>query len=411
MSDKSQPLAVIGAGIAGACCAFSLHEDGHEVVVIDENEPGSGCSHGNAGQFNLGTTLPIALPGMWKQVPKWLADPLGPLAVSWPYLPRAAPWLLRWLWESRQSRASRHSLALQALMLTCHDRYRAMLGPDADGLIVQSGHLHVWERAEKTAGDLLSLRMLADKGVHPRELDAGAISDIEPALAPIYRRGLFFPHNGYTTNPARLVQTLIRRSGATLQTARATGFRRDGNRVTAVETTAGAIPCAGVVIAAGHASRDLAVMLGHRVPLEVERGYHAMLPAPGITLRVPVSNGEHTFVATPMEHGLRFAGTVEIAGIAPPPNWQRADLLLTHATRMLPGLRTDAPSRWMGFRPSFPDSLPAIDRMPGLANAYAAFGHGHYGISLSPMTGQLVADLVAGRTMTVDAAAYRVTRF
>ncbi len=411
MMARTAPVVVIGAGIAGACCAHALAADGYDVVVIDENEPGSGCSYGNAGQFNLGTTLPIALPGMWRQVPKWLADPLGPLAVRWPYLPRAAPWLMRWLWESRMARASRHSRALQALMAPCHDAYQAMLGPEAAGLLVRSGHLHVWERAHLTAGDRLSLAMLADKGVYPQALDAGAIREIEPALAPIYQRGLFFAGNGFTTNPARLVQTVLRRSGAAVRAERALGFERQNNEIKAVRTNAGAISCAGVVIAAGHASRGLAAGLGLRVPLEVERGYHAMLPMPGVSLRVPVSNNEHTFVATPMEHGLRFAGTVEIAGIAPPPDWRRADILLTHARRMLPGLNTEAPSRWMGFRPSFPDSLPAIGRVPGLSNAIAAFGHGHYGISLSPMTGRMVADLVAGRAPTIDPLPFRVDRF
>ena len=151
--------------------------------------------------------------------------------------------------------------------------------------------------------------------------------------------------------------------------------------------------------------------LGLRVPLEVERGYHLMLPASGVSLCVPVSNNEHTFVATPMEHGLRLAGTVEIAGTAPPPDWRRADILLTHARRMLHGLNTEAPSRWMGFRPSFPDSLPAIGHLPGLSNAIAAFGHGHYGISLSPMTGRIVADLAAGRAAAIDPSPYRPDRF
>ncbi|MCX7382464.1 MAG: FAD-binding oxidoreductase [Alphaproteobacteria bacterium] len=411
MTAQTAPMVVIGAGIVGACCAFALAAEGHDVVVIDENEPGSGCSYGNAGQFNLGTTLPIALPGMWRQVPKWLTDPRGPLAVRWPYLPRAAPWLLRWLWEGRMERASRHSRALQALMAPCHDVYRTMLGPEAAGLLVQSGHLHVWERAHLTAGDRLALAMMADKGVHPQALDAGAIRAIEPALAPIYQRGLLFPGNGFTTNPARLVQTILRRSGAAVRAERALGFERQDNEIKAVRTNADTIRCAGVVIAAGHASRDLAAQLGLRVPLEVERGYHAMLPDPGVRLRVPVSNGEHTFVATPMEHGLRFAGTVEIAGTAPPPDWRRADILLSHARRMLPGLNTDTPSRWMGFRPSFPDSLPAIGHLPGLANAIAAFGHGHYGISLSPMTGQIVADLVAGRVPELDPLPYRPDRF
>jgi D-amino-acid dehydrogenase len=147
------------------------------------------------------------------------------------------------------------------------------------------------------------------------------------------------------------------------------------------------------------------------VPLAVERGYHLMLPAPGLALEVPVSNAAHSFVATPMAAGLRLAGTVEIAGPEAAPDWRRAEVLGVHARRMLPGLAVAGASRWMGLRPSFPDSLPAIDRFPGVANAFAAFGHGHYGLSLSPMTGRIVADMVAGRVPGLDVSAFRLGRF
>lgn len=415
MADARQlPIFVIGAGIAGACAAWALAVEGRTVTLVDAGEPGAGCSFGNAGQFNLGSTLPIALPGMLRQIPFWLADPLGPLAVRWRYLPKAAPWLVRWVWESQRSRADRHSLALQALAASCLTRYRGILGPEAAGLLRTRGHLHVYERAHKTAGDQLAEAMMAAKGIVPEVLDASAIQAMAPALAPLYVRGLYFPANGHVANPARLVQAIVGRfcsAGGTLLRAEVLGFERRDGRVQALRTAAGLVPCAGVVIAAGAGSRALAAGLGVRVPLEVERGYHAMVPDPGVLLEVPVSNIAHTFVATPMEHGMRFAGTVEIAGTAPPPDWRRADLLLTQARRMLPGLNVAGATRWMGFRPSFPDSLPAVDCFPGLTNAWAAFGHGHYGISLSPMTGHLVADLVARRASPIDRTPFRITRF
>ena len=413
MTDD-RPIVVVGGGIAGVCCAWSLRRDGHRVVLLEAEAPGEGCSYGNAGQFNVGSTLPIALPGVVRQVPGWLMDPLGPLTVRWRYFPRALPWLLRWVTESSAARAGRYSLALQALAAPCIDRYREMLGEEAAGLLRLRGHLHVYERAHKTAGDALAEAMMAAKGVFPRALSAAEVRDMAPALAPIYVRGLYFPDNGHTTNPARLVRTIAERMvamGGDVRRGRAVGFVREGGRVTAVETEAGPLPCSAVVIAAGAGSKALAAMLGVRVPLEVERGYHAMLPNPGVALDVPVSNTAHTFVATPMEHGLRLAGTVEIAGPDAPPDWRRADVLLGFARRMLPGLVTEGATRWMGFRPSFPDSLPAIDRFADIGNVYAAFGHGHYGISLSPMTGQIVADLVAGRIAAVDISPYRLGRF
>jgi glycine/D-amino acid oxidase-like deaminating enzyme len=404
-------IVVIGAGIAGACCAHALVQDGHDVTIVDERDPGDGCSYGNAGQINIGSTLPIALPGMLKSVPGWIADPLGPVAVRWGYLPRALPWLLRWMRAGRRANADAASLQLKALSAASLQLYRMMLGNEGfSSLIRTSGHLHVWESATPSAADRLADEMVAAKGIHPRRLDARAIQEIEPALAPIYQRGLYFPDNGHTVNPQRLVRAIVQRCidrGATLIKARVTGIAPDNTVVTPTHR----LPAETVIVAAGAWAKQLVQRFGIRPPLETERGYHAMLSSPGINLRVPVSSRDHHFVATPMEHGVRFAGTVEFAGFDAPPNYRRATILLDHARHMFPALRTEPVETWMGFRPSMPDSLPIIDRLPGRSNIYAAFGHGHYGLSLSPMTGQLIADLVAGRGTGIDLAPFRLARF
>jgi glycine/D-amino acid oxidase-like deaminating enzyme len=403
-------IVVIGAGIAGACCAHALVEDGHAVTIVDERDPGEGCSYGNAGQINVGSTLPIALPGMLRSVPG-LMDPLGPVAVRWRYLPRALPWLLRWVRAGQRANADAASLQLKALSASSLQLYRMMLGNEGfTSLIRTAGHLHVWESAEPSAADRLGDEMLAAKGIKPLRLDAGAIREIEPALAPIYQRGLYFPDNGHTVNPQRLVRTLVLRCldrGATLLKAHVTEIAH-GNTVV---TDTNRLRTDAVVIAAGAWSKLLVRRFGIAPPLETERGYHAMLTDPGITLRVPISSRDHHFTTTPMEHGIRLAGTVEFGGLDAPPNFRRATILLDHARRMFPALRREKVETWMGFRPSIPDSLPIIDRLPGAPNVYTAFGHGHYGLSLSPMTGQLVADLVAGRNSGIDVAPFRLSRF
>jgi D-amino-acid dehydrogenase len=403
---------VIGAGIVGACCAHALVQDGHAVTIVDEREPGDGCSFGNAGQINIGSTLPIAMPGMLPKVPGWLMDPLGPVAVRWHYLPRALPWLARWVRAGRRVNADHASLQLKALSAESLRLYRVMLGNEGFSTLIRTvGHLHVWETAEPSAEDRLADEMVAAKGIRPIQLDANAIREIEPALAPIYWRGQYFPDNGHTINPQRLVRTLVEgcvRSGAQLLKARVTEIAaHDG----AVVTDTGRLTGDAVVIAAGAWSRRIASRLGVRLPMETERGYHAMLRDPGIALRVPVSNRQHHFVATPMEHGMRLAGTVELGGLDAPPNYRRSSILVTHAARMFPTLRPEPMNSWMGFRPSLPDSLPVIDRLPGTPNIYAAFGHGHYGLSLSPMTGRLIADLMAQRPPTIDVTPFRLSRF
>ena len=160
---------------------------------------------------------------------------------------------------------------------------------------------------------------------------------------------------------------------------------------------------------------SLAASLGDRVPLETERGYHLMIRDPEIMPRIPTADADGKFVATPMALGLRFAGTVELAGLAAPPDWRRARILLTQGRQMLPGLAADYPderlSMWMGHRPSLPDSLPVLGPSRASPDVIYAFGHGHVGMTAAPMTGRIVADLVAGRPASIDIAPFSPGRF
>src|SRR5262249_55604325 len=153
---------------------------------------------------------------------------------------------------------------------------------------------------------------------------------------------------------------------------------------------------------AGVWSRGLAAALGARVPLDTERGYHVTLPKPGVEPRQPVVSLDGSFVATPMEMGLRIAGTDELGGLKLPPNWKRADVLLNGAKRWFPTINTEGYTRWMGFRPSLPDAVPVISAAPSASNAWMSFGHGHLGLTMGARTGQLLAALVAGRDPGID---------
>src|SRR5205814_8402407 len=169
------------------------------------------------------------------------------------------------------------------------------------------------------------------------------------------------------------------------------------------------------IVCAGAHSKPLAATLGDRVPLETERGYHLMIRDPEAMPRIPTADADGKFVATPMELGLRFAGTVELAGLDAPPDWRRARILLEQGRRMLPGLAAEYPdervSMWMGHRPSLPDSLPVIGPSRASPDVIYAFGHGHIGMTAAPMTGRIVADLIAGRAASIDIATFSAERF
>jgi glycine/D-amino acid oxidase-like deaminating enzyme len=420
MSPPSHsPVIVIGAGIVGLCCATYLQRDGRKVVVIDPGGPGEGASYGNAGGLNGSSIVPVAMPGVLAKVPHWLLDPEGPLSIRLHYLPRLLPWLYRFVRAGRPELVRAQARALRGLLAPTVDMYRALAASVGTGdLIQRSGLLVVYRSEASFAADAEANRLRAANGVVIEELTRDELRQLEPALSPAYVRARFIAENGYCRNPLRLSRSLAEAlvaNGGEIRRERAEGFAFADGKVEAVLTAAGRLPAAAVVLAAGAHSKPFAARLGENVPLDTERGYHAMIKAPEVVPRLPVMDAEAKFVATPMEEGLRMAGTVEFAGLDAPPDWRRARVLLRHGQAMFPGLPRamgeDRVAVWMGFRPSMPDSLPVIGRTRRYPNAFLAFGHGHVGLIGAPMTGRTIADLVAGRVPAIDIAPFSATRF
>jgi D-amino-acid dehydrogenase len=215
-------------------------------------------------------------------------------------------------------------------------------------------------------------------------------------------RGVYYPHGMHTINPYRLVATLADRfsaEGGIVMRGKVRSFRRDGNRVTAVQLTESELAAQAVVIAAGRASGELTRLLGFNAPLVAERGYHVMLAPDNVRFDMPVSPAERGFFVTPMEEGLRVAGTVELAAPHQPPSWHRADLLVKHLKDIFPGVGGEERRRWIGERPSLPDFRPAIGRAPRLANVYCGYGHQHVGLTLATATGRLIARQMEGEEL------------
>jgi D-amino-acid dehydrogenase len=412
-------VAVIGAGMVGVCAAGYLLRDGHSVVLIEAGEPGHGASFGNAGCFNGSSVTPVAMPGVLTNVPRWLFDPLGPLSLRWRYLPTIAPWLVRFVRSATPEQVHRTARALRPLVgpsLSALEPLVAAAG--AADLVRRFGHLYVYRSTESLEKDRFAWELRRENGVEIDEFDADGLRQLEPALSRDYVRGVLVRENGHTTNPLLLVERLLQyvlSSGGELIRARASGFRLAGGRLAAVRTDHGEIAADAAIVCAGAWSKPLAAALGDRVPLETERGYHLMIRDPEAMPRIPIADADGKFVATPMATGLRFAGTVELAGLRAPPDWRRAHILLQQGRRMLPGLAARYPqeriSVWMGHRPSLPDSLPVIGPARACADVFYAFGHGHVGMTAAPMTGRIVADLVAGRTPPIDLAPFSAGRF
>lgn len=414
-SADGRHVTIIGAGIVGISCALWLRRDGHKVTVIDRAPPGEGTSFGNAGLIQTGACVPIATPGVLRQVPKMLLDPKGPLVVQWRYLPQISPWLMRFIAAARPDRVEAISIALAALLDRAKDGYAPLIrDAAADDLVRPLGELYVYKRPGSYAAHAPFHALRRRRGVNVVDLPPEELRQVEPALAPDFHRGVLLPDSMATANPfrftRRLAESFAAAGGIILQET-VTDIEMAGGRPARVVTDRGAHAVDRLVLASGAWSKPWARKLGVRVPLDTERGYHMMLPDPGVSLRVAVLSGDHRFAITPMVDGVRLAGTAELAGLVRPPNYARAEMLVPMAQELLPGLNAAGGVRWMGYRPSMPDSLPVIGRAPGAADTFFAFGHGHLGLTLGGVTGRLIADLAAGRDSGVDLTPYRPERF
>ena len=406
---------VIGAGVAGLSTALYLQRAGVAVAVIDPLPPAGGASFGNAGLLSPDTAVPIALPGMLRKVPGWLANPLGPLSVTPGYFPRALPWLLRWIEAGRLERVIAISDAMRALHRESLSCWQELLGPSLYGdLIRPMGQVQVWEGDGETANSDVERQVRERHGIKSEVLSADDLRQMFPGISRDVTRGLLVPGNGHTVSPQRSVGTLgelFRKEGGVLINERAMKLipREGGGWM--VMTNLANRSSDHVVVAMGAWSRQLLDPLGIKVALETERGYHAMLFDPEVMPALPISNKTRAFGVTPMEDGLRVAGTVEIAGLQAPPNEERAKILVQHAKRMFPALRAEKVRYWMGFRPSTPDSLPILGPSAGRPGLHFVFGHGHFGMTGGPPSGRLVARLITGQAPGLDPAPYAAQRF
>jgi D-amino-acid dehydrogenase len=408
---------IVGAGAVGMAAGLQLRRAGTRVTIIDRGAPGEGATYANGAVIGEEHVVPVATPGVLRQLPRMLFDPASPLAVRWSYLPRLTPWLWHFVKSARRSEVERISHALRELLAGCMGAFDPLL--DAAGsrdMLRKTGWLGLYETEAGFDGYRPSLDLQRRRGVRAEVIPAAELRQLEPALGDgtRFHAGIYYPDVGYAADGLALVQALARafgEQGGRILRAEVRDVEIGADGPEAVLTDRGRHACDRLVIAAGAHSRALTRRLGSDPPLDTERGYSLTLPNPGVRPRMPVYSTERGQVCTPIDAGLRLAGTVELAGLDAPPDWKRADLLLENARRWFPGLEGEATERWMGCRPSMPDSLPVISRSPRFANTVFAFGHGHCGLMLSARTGELVRDLTLDRPTSVDVAPFRVDRF
>lgn len=405
-------IAVIGAGVIGLTIALELVDAGREVTLIDPGQPGMGASYGNAGTIAGYAVSPVGTPDVLRALPSLLFSRTSPLAIRHSALPSLTPWLIRFLGQSLPAPAARNAKALAGLLADAGERWDSLaLRVSGAGILQRRGCLYVYETHKALAAAEAEMTRRRALGVEVELIGPTKLAALEPGLRGGISGAAHFPDATFLDDPGRmmgLIATAALEKGRHLK-ARADRLTRGLDGVT-VEGPGLNLHARRVVIAAGAHSRVLARQAGDRIPLDTERGYHVEWDMPDPLLTRPVCPTARGFYLCPMSGRLRVAGTVELGGLDLPPSRHRLEKLVEGARAFFPAL--GKPDReWMGFRPSLPDSLPVIGPSSGGADIIHAFGHGHLGVTLAPVTARIVADLATGKVPRTDITSVRADRF
>ena len=392
--------------------ALRLLDAGHEVVLVDPQLPGMGASFGNAGTIADYAVQPVGTPDVLKNLPALLFDKSSPLSIRRAALPTLAPWLMRFARQSLPGAARRNAAAIAALVQGAGPRWRELAAHlQAAELLQDKGCLYMYETARgfQAAGADMAFRR--GLGVSVELINPQELSRMEPALPKVEGGAAWFPQASFLSDPGAMVQALarvvLRRAGLVQAAAHSITRQLDGVVVSGPGLR---LLARKVILAAGAHSRPLAQTAGDRIPLETERGYHAEWDMALPRLHRPVCATRGGFYLCPMTGRLRVAGTVELGGTQAPASAHRIETLVRGGQAIFPDL--GPPNRtWLGFRPSLPDSLPVIGPSAAGPEVIHAFGHGHIGLTLAPVTAEIVAKLVAGQSPGLDISPYRPNRF
>jgi len=416
MTEKAfTDVVVAGSGIVGICCALALNEAGFKVLLIDRDEPGQGASYGNAGVISPWSLVPQSVPGLWQKIPKWLLKSDGPIAIKPSYLFQLIPWTLRFLWQGRIDRMREISEAMKVLNQNNVGLFKDLLaGTGHESLVQDSYYVHAYRNADQANLNSFEYAIRREQGAELERIDRQELQAMEPALSKDFNAAILIKGQARTLSPGKIGQVLMdkfTRQGGQFKKAQIEKIQPTANGKWITSTDQCDLKSDKIVLSLGAWSKNLLKPLGINVPLEAERGYHLEYANPRIELNHSVMDVDMKIVASSMAGGLRAAGTAEFAGLDSPPNMKRIKSLNRSVQNMLPDLNSTESSHWMGTRPSFPDSLPCIGESARLPGLYTAFGHSHFGLMMAPKTGEIISDLVSGKSPGLDISPYRLERF
>ena len=407
---------VVGGGIVGISCALHLLQQGLRVTLVERDDPLESAVVASCGSLAASEVIPLSKPGLIRRLPRWLADPEGPLAIRPLSLGRLLPWLLAFAGNSRADRIETISRHLAALTSQALEDYRALLRPrQLEHLIRSRPVIELYDNDAELERERPFHARRRSLGFQIDEISGQTLCEMEPDLSKDFAAAAVFQDWRSVVDTKALLRALhssFAAEGGVVVSGEVGCLRIVAERADGVSLADGRfLEADQVVVAAGAWSRELLNRAGASIQMEGVVGYQAVLPAPNVRLEHAVVYAKGGFGITPYESGLSVAGSIEFAALDGPPRWRRADVLLRKARRVLPRLAVDGAERRMGRRPLTPDTLPIIDRLPGTPNVLVATGHGQLGLTLGPTTGRLIADLATHGKPNIDLTPYRLARF
>ncbi len=393
-----------GAGAVGLCCALFLRERGYEVTVVErDSASGDGCSFGNAGMIVPSHFTPLAAPGAIGLGLRWLLDPGSPFYIRPRLDPALAVWILHFLRAANREHVDRAGPVLRDMLIASRELYEQLADRCDNGFgLVKRGLLMLCRTRAGLEEETRAARRARDLDLPVEIVSSSRAAELDPGITMDISGAVFYPLDCYL-DPRLLMRKLtelVIGAGVTIRwSTQIVGWRTSGVRIAAAATSQGDIEADEFVLAAGSWSAEVARMLDCRLPLQAGKGYTFTVPNPPQLPRLCSILSEAHVAVTPVGSSLRIGGTMELAGLDRSVSLKRTQAIAAAAARYFPALRAQDIAQvrpWAGLRPCSPDGLPYIGRFARYSNLCVAAGHAMLGISLAPITGQLVAQVLAG---------------
>ncbi|MDB4086003.1 FAD-binding oxidoreductase [Amylibacter sp.] len=408
-----QSVIVIGSGITGVSCAEELRRSGANVTLIDRVKAGdpTQTSFGNAGILAREGIMPIANPSMLKMIPQILLSPNSPVYLKWSYLAKFSPWALQFIMNGTKPKALPIILALNELLYdTVENHIQLSKNTDAAQFIEKGDMTLLYRNRKQFSSDKFANQARRDLGIAWEELTRSKLLDRDPHISKLYQFGLAYKNHGWITNPAAYVSSLAKH------------FQKNGGKILIGEVSkingnnvelkdGNILKAENIVLATGAWSKNLATQLGHKIPLQAERGYHLSLKNASHMPPNTYLITDKKFGLTPMDGFLRCAGQSEFAPLEMPPNPKAIKNLRKFLFRFYPKLEYESETIWQGTRPTLPDSLPMIGRSSKNTSVIFAFGGQHLGLTMGPKVGKMVRDIIFERQSNINMKPYSSDRF